>query len=99
MFDLPSRLSSGTYVPIDYYPDEEDQALSLPQKSYISSMLCWKDPNRDAFMDKWLLNAYEKANTVSCGVYIADFNQKHRITNVWPSYALNCIRSSAIPDL
>ncbi|KAI7779825.1 hypothetical protein LA080_000323 [Diaporthe eres] len=39
LYDLPSRLSSGTFVPIDYYPDEKDQALSLPQKSYVSSML------------------------------------------------------------
>lgn len=82
MFDLPSRLSSATFVPIDYYPDEKDQALSLPQKSYISSMLCWKDPNRDTAMDNWLLKVYEKADTVSCGVYIADFNQKHRMTKV-----------------
>ncbi|KAK7718530.1 hypothetical protein SLS64_002485 [Diaporthe eres] len=82
LYDLPSRLSSGTFVPIDYYPDEKDQALSLPQKSYVSSMLCWKDPKRDAFMDKWLLDAYERADKVSCGVYAADFNPKHRMTKV-----------------
>lgn len=45
-------------------------------------MLCWKDPERDAFMDKWLLDAYEKAEKVSCGVYAADFNSKHRMTKV-----------------
>lgn len=82
MFDLPSRKSQATYVPIDYYPDEADQALSLPQTSYVSTMLCWKDPKRDAFMDDWLLKTYEKADKVSSGVYIADFNQKHRMTKV-----------------
>lgn len=45
-------------------------------------MLCWKDPKRDAFMDKWLLDAYQRADKVSCGVYIADFNPKHRMTKV-----------------
>lgn len=84
MYDLPSRLSSATFVPIDYYPDEKDQALSLPQKSYISSMLCWKDPSRDTFMDKWLLDTYKKADKVSSGVYMADFNPKHRMTKVCP---------------
>lgn len=82
MCDLPSRLSSAVFVPMDYYPDEKDQALSLPQKSYVCSMLCWKDPDRDAFMDKWLLDAYKKAEKVSCGMYVADFNPKHRITKV-----------------
>ncbi|EXA30310.1 hypothetical protein FOVG_18307 [Fusarium oxysporum f. sp. pisi HDV247] len=80
LYDLPSRLSSGTFCPLDYYPNEYDQALSLPQKCYVSSMLCWKDPKRDAFMDKWLLDAYTKADTVSSGVYVADLNIKHRMT-------------------
>ncbi|EEU33648.1 uncharacterized protein NECHADRAFT_89277 [Fusarium vanettenii 77-13-4] len=74
LYDLPSRLSSGTLCPMDYYPDEEDQALSLPQKTYVSTMCCWKDPKQDAAMDKWLLDAYTKADEVSCGVYMADFN-------------------------
>lgn len=29
-------------------------------------------------MDRWLLDAYTKADKVSCGVYVADFNEKHR---------------------
>lgn len=41
-------------------------------------MLCWKDPKEDAAMDRWLLDAYTKADKVSCGVYVADFNEKHR---------------------
>ncbi|KAJ0122288.1 hypothetical protein J7T55_002801 [Diaporthe amygdali] len=88
LYDLPSRLSTGTLCPLDYYPDESDQALSLPQKSYISSMLCWKDPGRDVFMDKWLRNAYEKAGAVSCGVYAADFNANNRMTKVMTDSAL-----------
>lgn len=64
--------------PMDYYPDEADQALSLAQKAYVSTMCCWKDPKHDAAVDKWLLDAYTKADQVSCGVYVADFNVKHR---------------------
>jgi hypothetical protein len=63
---------------MDYYPDEADQALSLPQKAYVSSMLCWKDPKYDAAIDKWLLDAYTKADKVAVGVYVADFNVRHR---------------------
>lgn len=33
-------------------------------------------------MDKWLLDVYQRADKVSCGVYIADFNPKHRMTKV-----------------
>lgn len=88
LFNLPSRLSSGTVCPIDYYPNEADQALSLPQKAYVSTMLCWKDPEQDAAMDKWLLDAYTKADKVSCGVYVADFNEKHRKSKVISSKAI-----------
>jgi hypothetical protein len=63
---------------MDYYPNEADQALSLAQKAYVSTMCCWKDPKHDAAVDKWLLDAYTKADQVSCGVYVADFNVKHR---------------------
>ncbi|CAH0024577.1 unnamed protein product [Clonostachys rhizophaga] len=88
LFNLPSRLSSGTLCPIDYYPNEVDQALSLPQKTYVSTMLCWKDPKEDAAMDRWLLDAYTKADKVSCGVYVADFNEKHRKPKVMTDSAL-----------
>lgn len=41
-------------------------------------MCCWKDPKLDSAVDKWLLDAYTKADKASCGVYVADFNVKHR---------------------
>ncbi|KAH7109499.1 hypothetical protein B0J13DRAFT_578931 [Dactylonectria estremocensis] len=88
LYDLPSRLSSGTFCPIDYYPDEVDQALSLPQKAYVSTMCCWKDAKLDSAMDKWLLDAYTKADKASCGVYVADFNVKHRKPKVMTDSAL-----------
>ncbi|TVY69527.1 FAD-linked oxidoreductase sorD [Fusarium oxysporum f. sp. cubense] len=88
LYDLPSRLSSGTLCPMDYYPSEADQALSLPQKAYVSTMCCWKDPKQDAAVDKWLLDAYTKADEVSCGVYVADFNVKHRKPKVMTDSAL-----------
>ncbi|KAF9872122.1 hypothetical protein CkaCkLH20_10459 [Colletotrichum karsti] len=88
MLDLPSRLSSATFCPTDYYPDEADQALSLPQKAYVSTMCCWKDAQYDSAIDNSLLDAYTKADAVSCGVYVADFNEKHRMTKVMTDSAL-----------
>ncbi|PPJ61061.1 hypothetical protein CBER1_07394 [Cercospora berteroae] len=78
LYDLPSRLSSGTYCPIDYYPNGEDQALSLPQRAYVSTMCCWNDPAFDESVDQQLLRAYTHAEKVSCGVYVADSNVKSR---------------------
>ncbi|KAJ6085353.1 hypothetical protein N7499_004982 [Penicillium canescens] len=89
LFNLPTRHSSGTFCPIDYYPDERNHALSLPQKTYVSTMLCWKDAKYDAAMDKWLLDAYTKADRVSSGVYVADFNVKHRKPKVMTDSALS----------
>lgn len=45
-------------------------------------MICWKDPQYDAAVDKWLLDAYTKADKVSVGVYVADFNERHRKAKV-----------------
>ncbi|SPN96506.1 related to 6-hydroxy-D-nicotine oxidase [Cephalotrichum gorgonifer] len=78
LYDLPSRLSSGTFCPIDYYPNETDQSLSLPQKAYVSTMCCWKDPKHDSTVDEWLLHTYTEADKVSCGIYVADLNVEHR---------------------
>ncbi|KAG2419171.1 hypothetical protein HFD88_002277 [Aspergillus terreus] len=89
LFDLPTRLSSGTFCPIDYYPDERNHALSLPQKTYVSTMLCWKDAKYDAAVDKWLLDAYSKADEVSVGVYVADFNGDRRKPKVMTDSALS----------
>ncbi|KAJ4129626.1 hypothetical protein NW754_003908 [Fusarium falciforme] len=88
LYDLPTRLSSGTFCPIDYYPDEADHALSLPQKTYVSTMCCWMDPKKDAAVDKWLLDAFLKAEKVACGVYVADFNINHRKPKVMTDSAL-----------
>lgn len=78
MYELPSRLTTGTICPLDYYPDEADQALSLPQKCYISSMTCWRDEARDAANDEWLRRVFQKANKASCGIYVADLDAKRR---------------------
>lgn len=63
-------------------PNEDDQAISLPQHYYISSMTCWTDPDWDEKMRKWMENVYQIAETVSCGQYIADFDVNQRMTPV-----------------
>ncbi|OCL12642.1 FAD-binding domain-containing protein [Glonium stellatum] len=86
--DLPSRLTVGFICVADYYPDERDQALSLPQKYYISTMSCWRDPRRDQVMRKWMLDTYSRAGEVSCGQYAADFDATQRMSKIMTDSAL-----------
>ncbi|OAL54688.1 FAD-binding domain-containing protein [Pyrenochaeta sp. DS3sAY3a] len=89
LYELPTRLTTGTICPLDYYPDEADQALSLPQKCYVSAMNCWKDPERDAANDAWMQRVFERAEKVSCGIYVADVNEKARDALVMTPSALD----------
>ncbi|KAH7074017.1 hypothetical protein BKA63DRAFT_543977 [Paraphoma chrysanthemicola] len=88
LYELPTRLSTGTVCPLDYYPDEADQALSLPQKCYVSAMNCWRDPKRDATNDAWIQRVFESAAKASCGIYVADVNEKARDALVMTPSAL-----------
>ncbi|KAB2575816.1 Tetrahydrocannabinolic acid synthase [Lasiodiplodia theobromae] len=72
----------------DYYPDEEDQAMCLPQQYHVSTMTCWHDPAKDEEMKKWIYDAYSRAQPVSVGQYVADFDENHRITKVMTDNAL-----------
>lgn len=56
--------------------------MSLPQQYHISTMTCWHDPAKDEVMKKWMYDVYEHAQPVSCGQYVADFDENHRITKV-----------------
>ncbi|KAH7051198.1 hypothetical protein B0J12DRAFT_718870 [Macrophomina phaseolina] len=86
--DLPTRKSVGCLYISDYVPDEEDQAMCLPQQYHISTMTCWHDPAKDEKMKKWMHDAYSRAQPVSCGQYVADFDERHRITKVMTDKAL-----------
>ncbi|KAL1854964.1 hypothetical protein Plec18170_004376 [Paecilomyces lecythidis] len=88
VFQLPTRLSTGTIVFLDYYPDEADQAVSLPQKLSVTTMACWKDPKRDEAMDSWMRNAYKEAELVGLGQYVADFDVTQRVTKIMTNTAL-----------
>jgi hypothetical protein len=66
----------------DTYPDENEHAFSLPQQYYIATFVGSSDPEKDAPLRQWTLNAYRKAETVSCGMYIADYDHTHRKTQV-----------------
>ena len=63
-------------------------AFSLPQQYYIATFVCWTDPTWDLKMKTWLKNAYFKADSSSCGSYIADFEASHRVTRVMTDTAL-----------
>lgn len=78
MLDLPSRRSVGTISILDYHPDENNQAISIPQEYYIATMTCWKDAAWDKTMRKWMLDTYTKLDSVSLGQYIADFDVTQR---------------------
>ncbi|KAH9215446.1 hypothetical protein DL95DRAFT_500403 [Leptodontidium sp. 2 PMI_412] len=88
LLDLPTRKSTGTIVFLDYFPDEADQALSLPQKLSVTTMAIWKDPARDVAMDKWMYDAYKEAEKVGRGQYVADYDAEQRPTKIMSDTAL-----------
>ena len=82
MCKLPTRWSVGTICVADYFPNELDQALSLPQKHYVSTMTRWKDAADDESLRKWMYDAYEGLEKLSVGQYIADFDVNQRLRKV-----------------
>lgn len=56
--------------------------MCLPQQYHVSTMTCWHDPAKDEEMKKWIYDAYSRAQPVSVGQYVADFDENHRITKV-----------------
>ncbi|KAH9207841.1 hypothetical protein DL95DRAFT_481950 [Leptodontidium sp. 2 PMI_412] len=86
--ELIEAITPAMHCPLDYYPNEADQALSLPQKCYVSAMNAWRDPARDAANDAWLRRVFETAATASCGIYVADLNEKHRTAPIMTPSAL-----------
>ncbi|KAH7344396.1 hypothetical protein BKA66DRAFT_434134 [Pyrenochaeta sp. MPI-SDFR-AT-0127] len=101
MCRLPTRWSVGTICVADYFPNELDQALSLPQKHYVSTMTRWKDAADDESMRKWMHDAYEGLEKLSVGQYIADFDVNQRVRRVMTDSALKkwlLIRAKWDPD-
>lgn len=82
MCDLPNRKSVGAICVVDYYPNEAHQALSLPQRLYISSMTRWKEAKEDAKFRTWMQEAYKPLQEISVGQYIADFDAKQHASKV-----------------
>ncbi|KEZ40254.1 Uncharacterized protein SAPIO_CDS8729 [Scedosporium apiospermum] len=82
LFELPTRKSTGTIIIVDWNPDEADQALSLPQRMTVATMVCYHNPELDVKMDKWSYEVYKKAEKVGLGQYIADFDAQQRLTKL-----------------
>jgi hypothetical protein len=55
-----------------------DLAYSLPTDLFIANYLVWKSPNDDEKTKQWLRKAYSKVDTVSSGVYVADYDASQR---------------------
>ena len=91
MCDLPNRKCVGTICVVDYYPDEANQVLSLPQRHYISSMTRWKDAEEDGRYSKWMQEAYKPLEKISVGQYIADFDVNQRETKERRSLSIHLI--------
>ncbi|ETS80071.1 hypothetical protein PFICI_07600 [Pestalotiopsis fici W106-1] len=93
MCNLPTRSSYGCiYMADTITPDESDAVFSLPQQYYISTFSGWKDPARKAEILKVMEASYKKAELVSCGMYVADFDQtsscvQSRDIKVWTDSA------------
>jgi hypothetical protein len=59
-----------------------DLAYSLPTDLYIANYLVWKSPTDDGKMKEWLRKAYVKVDTVTSGIYVADYDASQRETEV-----------------
>ncbi|KAL1903736.1 hypothetical protein Sste5344_010573 [Sporothrix stenoceras] len=80
--DLPSRSSYGVIYMADTVDvDETDAVFSLPQKYYISTFSGWKNPELRDPIRAVMRQSYAKANTVACGMYIADFDPSPESTH------------------
>jgi len=93
MCDLPTRRSVGCIYIADYYPDEKEAAISLPQQYYISTMTCWTDAADDARMRKWMYDQYAALSPAGVGQYIADFDVTHRLEKVSLAFVGHLIRT------
>ncbi|KAK5064365.1 hypothetical protein LTR84_000198 [Exophiala bonariae] len=88
LFDLPTRRATGAIIPLDYIPDEADHALSLPQKSTVSTLVCYSDPALDAKVDTWMKKTYTELEKVAVGIYVADHDKDQRLSRVMTDSAL-----------
>lgn len=89
MCDLPTRLSVGCLYVSQATPDEQQQCCSLPQKYYIASFVGWKDGNaeKEPQLRKWMSSAFNEAERVGCGMYIADYDHSQRQCRVMTRHA------------
>ncbi|KAJ2901603.1 uncharacterized protein MKZ38_001623 [Zalerion maritima] len=74
--NLPTRSSYGCLYMCDTVaPDENDAVFSIPQQYYISTFGGWKSPSLRPQVQDTLRESYKRADSVACGIYIADFDQ------------------------
>ncbi|KAH8721693.1 hypothetical protein BGZ61DRAFT_530219 [Ilyonectria robusta] len=74
--NLPTLSSYGClYMSDTVTPDEDDAVFSLPQQYYISTFSGWKDPSLRPLIQTTMRDSYRQAETVACGMYVADFDQ------------------------
>lgn len=76
MCNLPTRSSYGClYMADTLSPDEKDAVFSIPQQYYISTFTGWRDPALQPRIRQAMSESYKIAESVACGIYIADFDQ------------------------
>ncbi|KAL2670506.1 hypothetical protein Neosp_014294 [[Neocosmospora] mangrovei] len=76
MCNLPTRSSYGCIYMADTLDvDEADAVLSIPQQYYISTFSGWKDASLQTKVRKVMQQSYNQAESVACGMYVADFDQ------------------------
>jgi hypothetical protein len=82
MLDLPSRRSTGFLTPLEAILPG-NLAYSLPSEYYVASYIVYCDPKEDKRMKQWMKRAYDDAEKVSVGTYVADFDAEQRMTKVY----------------
>ncbi|KAH7133882.1 hypothetical protein EDB81DRAFT_695589 [Dactylonectria macrodidyma] len=76
MCNLPTRSSYGCiYMADTLSPDESDAVFSIPQQYYISTFSGWKDPALQPQIRNIMQSSYQRAESVACGIYVADFDR------------------------
>ncbi|KPM40129.1 hypothetical protein AK830_g6427 [Neonectria ditissima] len=79
---LPTPSSFGCLYMCDTTsPNEEDAVFSIPQEYYISTFRGWKDPSVQPRVEEMMRNSYKKAESVACGMYVADFDATSQSTH------------------
>lgn len=72
--DLATVQSCGCLYIGDSDCSDAECACSLPQKYYVANFTGWKDAALEPVVQQNIRSVYRKIESVSCGMYVADYD-------------------------